>query len=180
MAGFVLAALWSLFTSRDIFFNLGPEAISRALYQSNPFPEAMIVGRYLEAHCPPAGRVAVLGSEPELFFYSHRRSATGYVYVYPLMEPQPFAHVMQEQMVRQIAAANPDYVVFVGVPTSWLAGPESDPTVLEWFSRYRAERLQLAGLVETMPDYHIECTLDIPASGLTPRTDRFLEIYKRK
>jgi hypothetical protein len=27
----------------------------------------------------------VLGSEPEIYFLSHRRAATGHIYTYPLM-----------------------------------------------------------------------------------------------
>jgi hypothetical protein len=180
LLAFLLAAGWSLYISRATFFQRGSNTVSRAIYGSNPFPEAMLIGDYLKDRCSMNGRVAVLGSEPEIFFYSHRRSATGYVYTYPLMEQQPFSHAMQEEMIQQIVAANPEYVIFVNVPASWLALPDSDGTIFEWFNRYREEHLQLVGLVETMPDYHIECTWNVPPEGLTPRTDRYLQIFKRK
>ena len=50
-------------------------------------------------------RVAVLGSEPEILFYSGRRSATGYIYMYPLMEKHSYASRMQEEMIRELEAA---------------------------------------------------------------------------
>ena len=42
-------------------------------------------------HTAPADRVAVIGSEPQIYFYARRRAATSFMYIYPLMEPQPFA-----------------------------------------------------------------------------------------
>jgi hypothetical protein len=135
--------LWS-----DIYFTLDPAAVSRTIYGTNPFPEAVQVGRYLAAHCPPDGRIAVLGSEPEIYFYSHRRAATGYLVTHELMEPQPYALRMQEEMIYEIEQANPDYVVFVRVPASWLQYSDSKTLILDWFPKYQKQRLRLVGLVE--------------------------------
>ena len=41
------------------------------------FAETARVGDYLKAHAPQDAPIAVLGSEPEIYFYSHRRGATG-------------------------------------------------------------------------------------------------------
>jgi dolichyl-phosphate-mannose-protein mannosyltransferase len=132
----------------DIYFTLDPAAVSRAIYGTNPFPEAVQVGRYLALYCPPDGRVAVLGSEPEIYFYSHRRAATGYLVTHELMEPQPYALRMQEEMIREIEQANPDYVVFVHVPVSWLQYSDSKTLILDWFPKYQSRRLRLVGLIE--------------------------------
>lgn len=132
----------------DVYFTLGPTAVSRAIYGMNPFPEAIEVGRYLAAQCPPDGRIAVLGSETEIYFYSHRRAATGYTATYPLMEPQPYALQMQKEMISQIEQANPDYVIFVHVPVSWLQYSDSKTLILDWFPQYQRKRLRLVGLVE--------------------------------
>src|SRR5262249_22055964 len=71
-----------------------PGRATRAVYAVNPFPEAVVLGREIAARTKPGDRIAVLGSEPEILFYAGRRSATGYIYVYPLMEPQPYALAM--------------------------------------------------------------------------------------
>ncbi|HEY1787590.1 MAG TPA: glycosyltransferase family 39 protein [Verrucomicrobiae bacterium] len=136
----------------DVYFTLGPAAVSRAIYGLSPFPEAVEIGRYLAAHCPARGRIAVLGSEPEIYFYSHRRAATGYIVTYALMEPQPYAVQMQKEMISQIEQANPDYVIFVHVPVSWLQYSDSKTLILDWFPKYQKERLRLVGLVEIPSD----------------------------
>jgi len=44
----------------------------------------------------------VLGSEPQIYFYSGRRSATGYLYMYSLTEEQKYALRMQKEMIGEI------------------------------------------------------------------------------
>lgn len=149
---FVAAAASPLLQWAPLYFTLTPAQVSRAIYTTNPFPESVEVGQYLATHCPPDGRIAVLGSEPEIYFYSRRRAATGYISTYPLMEPQPYALTMQKQMIREIETANPNYVVFVHVPGSWLQYSDSKTLIFDWFGKYQRQQLQLAGLVEIPPD----------------------------
>ena len=60
---------------------------------------AAIVAGYLRDHTNVGDRIAVLRSEPQIYFYSKRHSATGYIYTYGLMEPQSYARQMQEEMI---------------------------------------------------------------------------------
>jgi hypothetical protein len=149
---FLIAAVSPLLQWSDIYFTLTPAQVSRAIYGTNPFPESVEIGKYLAEHCPPDGRVAVLGSEPQIYFYSHRRAATSYISVYPLMEPQPYAVAMQKEMIQQIENANPDYVVFVHVPGSWLQYSDSKTLIFDWFGKYQRQHLRLVGLVEVPQD----------------------------
>ena len=73
----------------------------------------------------PDETIAVLGSEPEVFFDAQRRSATGYIYTYGLMEAQPLAESMQEEMINEVERSKPRFIVVVDVRFSWLYGPAS-------------------------------------------------------
>jgi len=53
----------------------------------------------------PGERIAVLGSEPQIYFYAKRRSATGYIYTYPLMEPQPYSKQMATEFKQEVEGA---------------------------------------------------------------------------
>ena len=77
----------------------------------NPFEESIAVAQYIRDHSAPDARIAVIGSEPEIYFYAHRHSATGYIYTYALMEPQPNARKMQRDMMREIETNQPEYLV---------------------------------------------------------------------
>jgi hypothetical protein len=149
---FFMAAASPLLQWSEIYFTLTPAQACRAIYGANPFPESVEIARYLQAHCPPDARIAVLGSEPEIYFYSHRRAATGYISTYPLMEPQPFALMMQKQMISEIEKANPEYVVSVQTPSSWLRRPESPTLIFDWSREYQLRYLRLVGIVEIPPD----------------------------
>lgn len=171
--------LWLFLKSGGLFFRLTPDQASRAVYQLNPFPESVEIGRYLAIHCPPDARIAVIGSEPQIYFYSHRRSATGYIYMYPLMEPQPYAVQMQKEMIREVETDNPQYTVFVHVDTSWLLSPNSNKLLFEWFKKYQQDHLQLVGLVDILSSGQTEYRWVSPQEPLpTPRTDYWLAIYK--
>ena len=179
LGGFAVAAAWTLYISRDLFFRASPAQASHLLYRGNAFPECLQLGRYLAEHCPAESRIAVLGSEPELYFYSHRRSATGHIYMYPLMEPQPYAKTLQEEMIREILTANPDYFVFVGVSTSWLPHGDSDASLLSWFETYRREHLAPVALVQLFSDAQVEYDWSGAHQPEAARPKRWLEVYRR-
>jgi 4-amino-4-deoxy-L-arabinose transferase-like glycosyltransferase len=79
----------------------------RPLYAINPF---LAAGDYIRNHSEKDARVAVLGSEPEVYFYAQRHSATDYILTYALGENQPFALQMQNEMISEIEAAKPEYM----------------------------------------------------------------------
>ena len=140
-----LPAIWNA----DYFRRLTPQQAAVTSFGANPFQEAIPLARYLREHSSPDARIAVLGSEPEIYFYSQRHSATGYIYAYGLMEAQPYARQMQDEMIREIETAQPEYVVYVTSPLSWLRERESDPHIFTWAKRYLDERYQLIPLPET-------------------------------
>lgn len=118
------------------FFLLAPDDVSRDFYHERTFPAMRDLGLKVGQLAPPDARVAVFGSEPELYFYARRRAATGFLYTYPLMERQPFANSMQHQMIREIEAHPPQYIVYDKMGVSWMQHPDSDPTIFHWIDIY--------------------------------------------
>lgn len=147
IALFLVAVVLPVCRERQFFFRMSPAMASCYLYNANPFPESMAIGKYIEEHSTPNDRVAVLGSEPQIYFYSHRRSATGYIYTYALTEHQPFARAMQREMVAQIERAKPKFLVLVDVPSSWMSTVGYRPATLQWSEGYAARYYDLVGLV---------------------------------
>lgn len=133
VAGFSLIGVFS--TSRALAA-MSPAQFSHSVYGANPFPESVRVAHYIRERTDPRDRIAVLGSEPQIYFYAHRRPATEYIYMYPLMENQPFALRMQEELIRQVEKYRPLFIVVATAPTSWLAGPRSHKLILIWMKLY--------------------------------------------
>jgi hypothetical protein len=177
-AVFVLGWAQALYAQRAIFFEMSPERIVRHEYGGNPFLEAVEFGKYIREHSEPDARVAVLGSEPEIYFYAQRLSATGYIYTYGLMEEQTFASQMQREMMDEIEKTKPEYLVKVMVPASWLRKTNSDATILYWAEKYITDNYRLVGAADvgTETAYY----WDKAAQGYTPLSKYSVYLYKRK
>jgi len=177
---FVLCSRVALSGQEPLLSQRPPDAV-RMIYGPNPFSEAVRVAEYLQAHTKPTDTIAILGSEPEIYFYAHRHSATGYIYTYGLMEPQRYAVQMQREMMREIEAARPKYLVFVAVTTSWLRRSNSNAEIFDWFDRYSAADFQLDGLVNIVSQEHTDYYLPlvVDPQSIQP-SEYYLLIYKRK
>ncbi len=179
---FAIAAMSALIQWRDIYFFFTPDRACRAIYYTNPFPEAVKISEYLDLHCAIDAKILVLGSEPEIYFYSRHHSATSYICTYPLMERQPYAADMQKDMICQIEQAKPEYVIFVSVRASWLQSNDStDPYIFEWFQHYQQLYLQQVGLVDIISGDQTDYKwFGSPESITPPRSDCWLGIFKRR
>jgi hypothetical protein len=174
---FGLSAVQVLWAGRAVFFQLPPARANRAIYGANPFPESLEIAKFIDRNCLSGSKIAVIGSEPQIYFYSRRHSATGYIYTYPLMEPQRFALEMQEEMIREIEQANPRYVVFVSVSTSWLQRPNSHRRILEWFGEYQ-RKLRLQGLAEILSMEESAYHWQLGGTPIQPRTNAWVAVFE--
>ena len=124
----------------------GAEKMGR-LYGSNPFPEALPTARWIATHSAPDDRVFVYGSEPQLLFHAGRRSASRYIFVYPLTMPLGDAAARQREALAAFDAAPPRFVVGVFVRSSTLDQPGTPPELRQGL-RERIERdYELAAVV---------------------------------
>ncbi|MBN2122949.1 MAG: glycosyltransferase family 39 protein [Deltaproteobacteria bacterium] len=161
------------------FFRASPLEACRALYGVNPFPASAEIGKYIQDHSSEGDTVAVLGSEPQIYFHANRRSATGFLYVYGLMEPQAFASKMQLDMIREIEAAKPRYAVVVNIHTSWLTRPDSDRTFHRWAQAYVNRNYRVAGVVEIFPDGRHTAHWDDEARRYQPGSPFVIYVMER-
>jgi hypothetical protein len=168
-----------LYASRAVLFELAPAQVSRAIYGRNPFPESVEIARYIREHSDASDRVAVVGSEPQIYFYSARKSATGYIYTYPLMELQPYASAMQREMIREIEDAAPRFLVFVSATRSWIARPGSDRTIFGWFEGYQRGFTRV-GVADVLPAQDTVYRWGDAASAYAPRSDVWLMVFERQ
>ena len=172
-------AAFLVFAQRDLFFLLSPIEASHTIYAGNPFPETIKVAEYVRDHTDPSDTIAVGGSEPQIYFYSHRHSATGYIYTYPLMEAQTYARQMQSEMIHEIESAEPKYLISITIDTSWLHSPRSENLIFEWAQRYIADNYVPVGFVNIIGPDRVEYYFDdIPQQ--VPELGEFILIYQRK
>ncbi|MFN2623834.1 MAG: ArnT family glycosyltransferase [Chthoniobacterales bacterium] len=176
--GTTLACVLPLVAQRSYFLETQPIAMSRYVYKANPFPETIEVARYLRENSDPTDLIGVLGSEPQIFFYAQRRSATSLIYTYPLMEHHRYAHGMQETMAHELEETNPKFIVFVNAPTSWLSNPDSDQFILEWADRFLSRYYQLEGMADILAEGS-QYVWGPAAKSYRPRSPYTVDVYRR-
>ena len=179
-AGIFAAALAiSLFLQQEVLFRMGPVDISRELYGLEPFPEAVPVASYIRDRTRPQDLIAVLGSEPEIYFYAHRHSATSFLYTEPLVEAQPFALRMQDDMIAELERNQPVYVVRFPIAETLSLGAESPSRVSNWWSDYGPQHYRLVGIADIMEDGSSEYRWDAAAETYQPHSLYHLAVYRR-
>jgi len=176
-----LAAFASVvWQQRELLLQMDPRTTARAIYGENPFLESVAIARHIREHSGPKARIAVLGSEPQIYFYSGRRSATGYIYTYGLMEPQQYALRMQEDMIAEIEQARPDYIVSVGIAASWLPTRSSERLVVRWAEQYVGDHYDLEGIIDIVSMDRTEYRWGADARAYEPRSKYKIQVFKRK
>jgi hypothetical protein len=166
----VIALGWPVLQERTFFFEMTPVQASRRLYGLEPFPEAIEIGRRLQEKSEPQDRIAILGAEPEIFFYAHRRSATGYIYVYSVWEDQPYADRMAQEMIREIETAQPRFVIVQFIP----------PRLDGWARPYLKQFYEPEGRVDMISDEQTRYYWGADASKPGPAPRRMIQIFRRR
>lgn len=180
-AGIFIAACGFVIVSERVYlFQMPPSQISSAIYGLNPFHEAIEVADYIQRNSQPDSRVAVLGSEPEIYFYAHRHSATGYIYGYDLMLHHKYALDMQREMIREIEAVRPEYIVLVNNLQSWTVWPKSDKIIFKWGNKYTEKFYDLVGTVDQLESGQTIYHWDNDAVKYPVKSNYFILVYKRK
>ncbi len=160
-------------------FTMTPKELVKTYYGPNPFQESPQIGRFINDNSGEGDTIAVLGSEPQLFFYSGRKSATGFIYMMDIMNG-PMAKEMQMRAVRQIVEAKPEILVLVHVTMSWMLRPDSERGIFYWYEKYRDEYYDKIGIVHIKDPETTLFVFGKEARSFIPDTFNYVEIYKRK
>jgi len=176
----VLIVALALVHDRDTLLLRSPAESARALYGVNPLAEAAEIGHELARRAAPDDRIAVIGSEPQIYFYARRHAATSYIYMYPLMEPQPFAERMQDDMIAQLESERPRFLVLVNVDTSWSRRPGSSLKLLDWAAMTVDASYRPIGLVEMAQGEPSRSIWGDAAATAVPRSRAYVVVFERR
>ncbi|UCF42746.1 MAG: glycosyltransferase family 39 protein [Planctomycetota bacterium] len=168
------------YQQRIVIFQADPRMISRIIYGANPFPESLEVARFIKERSDNDDTIAVIGSEPQIYFYSNRRAATGYIYTYALMEKHSYARKMQEQMILEVESARPEFLVLVNVSTSWLARPDSEKVIFEWLEQYTDKYYRKVGIIDIISQELTVYRWGRECEDYVPRSSHWVSVLQRK
>jgi hypothetical protein len=145
---FVAASVALVWEHRAVWFELPMPQACKEMYLAEGFVECEVIGNYIRTHSSPEDRVVVLGSDPEVYFYAHRHSVSGYIYMYDLVRPQPHGVAMRQEFMEDVEKAKPRFLVLVNVGTSWMPWQPDVKPFTDWINDYPRKHYDLLGLAE--------------------------------
>src|SRR5262249_24084794 len=115
-AGCGIVLLYGVVTAPWYYLQGTPEQKARRLYGPETFPESPVVGRFLAGRSTPEDTVFILGSEPQILYYAERKSASRFIFVYPLMFPTPATERYCQEVIDELRRNGPAFIITVFFP----------------------------------------------------------------
>jgi hypothetical protein len=179
--------LWIALTAQGItkekkyFLSATPLEISRTIYGLNPFPESIVVADYVQKITSPKDKIAVIGSEPQIYLYAKRKAATGYIYTYGLVDGSRYNKPMIDEMIKEIESAKPKALVFCSIGASWGAQyKESYDYYMNWLNEYVNQYYDVVGIADLVSADETKYIWGPEALNHQSREGRLIYVLKRK
>ncbi len=80
---------------------------------NTPFGEAVVVSNELKKITIPTDEIFIFGNEPEILYYSHRKSITRFVIIYPIEIDTPLSKKYEAELIKSLKN-NPPKVIITG------------------------------------------------------------------
>jgi hypothetical protein len=117
---FALAFLFSVRGQWKTYLSLTPTELSRKLcHDGQACADNEIVASSITVRAVRGDQIGILGSEPEICFYTRLLCASHYLYAFPLIEQQPFSGQMQRDLLAELQATRPRFLIYVDDERSW-------------------------------------------------------------
>jgi hypothetical protein len=167
--------------NKAFFFKVDPRTLCHIIYQNNDFVEAVPIARYIEANSGKEDRILVFGSEPEIYFYAKRKSATGFIYMYDLAYAHPYKQSMQKELISEVEKSRPKFVIAFSNPNTWTADRGEPDALFDWFNAYvRQNNFVPVGLINYRFPEASEFLWGKDALTAKPRSNVYAYILQRQ
>lgn len=166
-------------TNSNYLFKQKTNITSKQIYGSNPFEESKTIAKFLKQNTGENDKIAVLGSEPQIYFYADRYSATGHIYTYNLVEDHDYALPMQKEMIAEIEHHEPKYIVVVYMSLSWLINLDLGVFIIDWAKEYTQKNYRLVGFMDVMPNTISTLRVGEQLANYKPQSKNKMFIYER-
>lgn len=135
-----------MFTPVREQFAKTPAEITSWIYgRGNPFAESQVVAEKLAVVTKPTDKVLVAGSEPQIYYYANRESASRFVITYPLIIDTSKRLEYQQEAVAKLAQNPPAAIVISQREESGLWNQESPRVFIDYLNELLRKEYKLVG-----------------------------------
>jgi hypothetical protein len=177
---FYIIFIYTIIINYSYYFQNTLYTIERNAYVLDPFPESIKIAEFIKLHTTPEDRIQIFGSEPQIYFYSNRKSASGYVQMYPLTEIQEYKEIMKKEFCNDIERVKPKIIVFHPISGSWSDASEADFSIIYWADQYLQQNYYLVGIVDLVNENDIRFKWLEEIYSYKKTSDNIIYIFNRK
>jgi hypothetical protein len=177
---FAILTFNHLSSQKSYYFNPNYERILRTVYGNNPFPESMEIANWITANSKPEDQIVLLGSEPQIYFYTKKKCPSRHAYFAAIVDNVPQHKEWQREFVADVEKASPRYLIFFNHPISLFVQPNTDQYVFEWANKYVNENYQLVGLVDMIEGQRANYIWREQLMNYKPSAQNIIYVYERK
>jgi Dolichyl-phosphate-mannose-protein mannosyltransferase len=122
------------------YLMVSDQIILQFCYGDIPFYRSKVVGNYLKDIISEGQSAYIIGSEPQIYFYSGLHASSRIFYFYPLTQSTKQQLLMRSENDKDIQRTPPDYLIFINHKSSAFYNLE-DPFIRTLFRRFASYRL---------------------------------------
>lgn len=177
---FLIVIFVAISKNKIYYTKTKPEKLSKMIYGTNPFIESVEIANYIKNNSAENDEIGILGSEPQILVYADRKSSTGHIYTYGMMEIHDYNIKMQSEMINDLEMKKPKFLVYCNVRTSWLPRPGSPMGIFEWYGNFVKQNYDLVGIADMANPSQTQFWWDGDVQTHQPQGQEYVLIFKRK
>lgn len=131
----IISFLTSTAVQAEYLFLKSPDYVSATMYRRDYFAEFRQMGAYLNEVSKPEEGLGQLANEPQIWFYTQKQAASGFLYSYPLLENHRFARTMADKFIHETEKSQPTWFL-IPDQTEMKTGTDTEGYLLTWADRF--------------------------------------------
>ena len=164
---------------KNYYFKPNYNQVLKATYGNNPFPESMEIANYINKNSKPEDKLAVIGSEPQIYIYTNKKSPSRHIFFSTIVADVPQHKLWQREYAADIEKAKPKHIVFFNVPISLLVQANTDKFIFDWANKYITKNYKIVGLVDMMDNGQSKYVWNQDLNNYKPVSQNLIYIYER-
>ena len=152
VALFVIAIIYYGYKDSAYLFRWSPQQAVSKIYHWEPFAATVAIGEHLRDISQADDQILVVGSEPQINFYAGKKTPTGYLYAYPLVEDQKYSEQMFEEWLSEATETSPQFIVAMGEWTTYAKWNEGFYKIWNASQAYISDGYSLIGIITVAQD----------------------------
>jgi hypothetical protein len=172
----IFSLVFSFAVQIEYFVLRTPEEMMARMYKYEHFTEIWQMGDFINQEGLGNGYIGQLGNEPEFLFYTKTKSASGFLYAYPLLENHIYAQDFAEKHIKETEWHQPTWFVYTDFKNKDKES-KTDKYLDTWAKEY-LKHYELKGVLYR--EDKLKATFETAVSTVDTTKDVVYELYKLK